>query len=161
MKRYILPILLSLLLFCSCGKKVILDQDRTFANATWMRFEPESFQVDAPNTEDCYNIYFTAHIDTALFHEKGLPLILEMVGPDGEKRSLFPSVVLRNHEGTWMGEIDNQGILTVSQMVRQFYFFNSKGTHTINLSQRTSKYQIEGIRDINLRVEKVKIELPE
>lgn len=161
MKRHILPLIFTLLLFCSCGKKVLLDQDHTFANATWMRFEPETFQVEAPNTDDCYNFYITAHIDTNVFHENGLPLIIEMISADGETRSHFPSLLLRNHEGTWMGDFDSQGILTVKQMVRQFYFFNSVGTHTIHVSQRTSKYQIEGIRDINLRIEKAKIEYPE
>lgn len=159
MKR-ILPAILLMLLFCSCGQKVILDQDRTFANATWMRFEPENFEVNATNTDDCYNFYITAHIDTALFRDNGLPLMLEMVSPDGETRTIFPSLVLRNHEGNWLGEF-NDGVLTVQQMVRQFYFFNSVGTHTIHLSQRTSKYQIEGIRDINFRIEKAKIEYPE
>lgn len=160
MKKIILPFL-ALIMLCSCGHKVILEESRSFNNSTWLRFEPEHFVVHADNTEDCYNFYVTLHVDTTLFRETGLPIMLETKSPEGETRTLFSTVLLRNHEGSWLGEFGNDGTLEVTQMVRQFYFFNVKGDHTIDLSQRTSKYEIRGIRDLNFKIEKTKIEYPE
>lgn len=160
MKKIILP-LLTLVLFCACGKNVLIDDTHSFNNAKWLRFEPESFSVEAPNTDDCFNFIVTLQIDTAAFHEAGLPLMIEVNSPVGDTRTLFSTLLLRNHENHWMGDINSQGILEVSQVVRQFYFFNSVGTHSINISQRTSKYEIHGINSIKFKVEKTKIVYPE
>ena len=50
MKR-ILSIALFAFLLCACGNKTLLDENRTFANDTWMRFTPEHFDVPVSNTE--------------------------------------------------------------------------------------------------------------
>lgn len=159
--KKILPILFAVLLLSSCGKKVILNETRTFDRNTWMRFQPETFQVEANTTEDCFNIYATVEIDTSLFKENGLPLMIEIKSPQGDSRTLFNTVLLRDHQGNWMGNFNDYGVITVSQMIRQFYFFNALGTHTFNLSQRTNKYEIQGINGITLKIEKTKIEYPE
>lgn len=161
MKKILLSLLAAALLFCSCGRKELINETRTFANNTWLRFQPESFSVQADNTDDCFNFYLTMHIDTSLFHEAGLPVMIEMKSSEGENRTLFNTILFRNHEGTWLGNIDNNGILEVTQMVRQFYFFNVTGTHTVDVSQRTSKYEISGIHDMTFKIEKAKIEYPE
>ena len=78
-------ILLSLIVLatlCSCGKKVILDEDRTFANDTWLRFQPEQYSVTPGSPDDCYNFLVTLTIDTARFHESVLPVIMEIESPE-------------------------------------------------------------------------------
>lgn len=160
MKHLILP-LLALFLLCSCGKQTILDSTHTFNQSKWLRFEPESFSAEAPNTDDCFNFIVSIQFDTTVYREAGLPLMMEITSPAGDTRTLFSTIVLRNHENHWMGEFDNNGMLNVTSVIKQFYFFNVVGTHTIKLSQRTSKYEIGGINNINLKIEKTKIEYPE
>jgi len=46
-------------------------------------------------------------------------------------------------------------------MVRQYFFFSTASSHTITLGQRTNKYEIHGIRNLNFRIEKAKLEYPE
>ena len=55
----------------------------------------------------------------------------------------------------------DDGTMTVTQTVRQFYFFNTPGHHSVNLSQRTNKYEIHGIMALHFKVEKAKLEYPE
>ena len=62
--------------------------------------------------------------------------------------------ILRNCEGkTWLGHFNDDGTMTVTQTVRQFYFFNTPGHHSVNLSQRTNKYEIHGIKALHFKVE--------
>ena len=56
--------LVASVLLCSCGNKTLLDETRTFTNDTWMRFTPEHFDIQATNTDDCYNFSVTLTIDT-------------------------------------------------------------------------------------------------
>ena len=159
--KHLLPILLVTLMLCSCGKNVLLDDTRTFADNTWKRFQPEQFELTPTSTDDCYNIIVTVTIDTSRYHETGLPIILELDNANHEKRTLFGTLVLRNHNGNWMGSFDEQGNLVIQQAIRQYFFFSSTTTHHISLGQRTSKYEIHGIRSLNLKVEKAKLEYPE
>ena len=153
--------LVATLLLCSCGNKTLLDETRTFANDTWLRFTPEHFDIQATSTDDCYNFNVTLVIDTAHYRETALPIMLEMESPEHEKRTLFSTILFRNHEGSWLGTFDDNDLLTVTQTVRQFYFFNTKGTHSLNLSQRTHRYEIHGIKSLNLCITKAKLEYPE
>ncbi|MBO4600194.1 MAG: hypothetical protein J5641_05600 [Bacteroidales bacterium] len=160
-KAYLIPLLLSLAAFCSCGKKVILDETRTFDRDTWMRFQPEKFEVTPTSTDDCYNFILTLHIDTSHYHETGLPIIMEIESQDHETRTLFSTLLLRSHDGNWLGTFDDRGDLVITQMVRQYFFFSTATTHSVSLGQRTSKYEIHGIRSLNFKIEQAKLEYPE
>lgn len=166
MKRIQISIRLALgVLVClalgACGKSLLLDETRTFQNDTWMRFTPEHFDVECPSTDDCYNFTVSITVDTSRYHQPAIPIMLEMESPSHEKRTLFSTLVLRNMEGAWQGHWNDDGTLTVSQNVRQFYFFNVEGTHSVNLSQRTNKYEIHGIKALHFKIEKSKLEYPE
>ncbi|MBQ0160872.1 MAG: hypothetical protein KBT28_09680 [Bacteroidales bacterium] len=158
--KKILLLTFAALLLASCGNKVILDQSSQFKDDIWLRFQPESFSASVKNIDDCYNFTVTLDVDTSRYHEAGLPLMIEVKSPEGETRTIFSTILLRNHEGNILGEFVD-GHLRVSQMVRQFYFFNIPGEHTISLSQRTSKYEIRGIHNLNFRIEKAKLVYPE
>ncbi len=160
--KHFLPLLLAAALFCSCGPKVLLDEDCTFAGNKWMRFdEPAKFTFNNDNTEDFYNFVFTVSVDTTRYHQNGLPITLELGSPNGETRTMFADIVLRNYQGNWLGEFDDQGILHVTQQIRQYYSFNAVGDYTVRISQRTNKYEIDGINGIHLKIEEAKIEYPE
>ncbi len=160
--RKILPLILAAVLFCSCGQKVILDEDYAFPNHKWMRFDaPAQFSFRSDDTENFYNFLFSASIDTSRYHQNGLPITLELNSPNGETRTMFADIVLRNYQGNWLGDFDEQGILHVTQQVRQFYTFNTTGEYVVKISQRTNKYEIDGIHAIHFRIEEAKIEYPE
>ena len=159
--KFLFAALFGSLILTSCGKSVLLDETRTFDNDTWLRFQPEMYELTPTSTEDCYNLILTVTIDTSRYHETGLPIIMELDNANHEKRTLFGTVVIRNHNGNWMGSFDDNGNLVVQQAIRQYLFFSSTATHTLSLGQRTSKYEIHGIRSLNLKVEKAKLEYPE
>lgn len=162
MKRtsLILFSLFFLLSLTSCGRKVILDETRTLQGDTWFRFTPEHYTVSVSNADDCFNFTLELTLDTARYHEMALPIMLNTESPDHTKRTLFATVLLRNREGNWLGHFDEEGRLQVSQNVREYYFFNVAGQHSIDLFQRTNKYEIHGIHNLRFRIEKAKLEYP-
>ena len=148
-------------LLCSCKNNTLLDETRTFANDTWLRFTPEHYSVEVANTEDCYNFTVNLTVDTSRYHQPAIPIMLEVESPSHEKRTMFATMVLRNAEGNWVGHWNDDGTLSITHPVRQYYFFNTTGSHSINLSQRTSKYEIHGIKSLSFKIEKAKLEYPE
>ena len=160
-KNTILLLMLGAMALCSCGQKTLLDETRTFANDTWLRFNPESYRVEAPNTEDCFNFTVSLTVDTARYREAAVPITMEIESPQGEKRTLFSTMIFRNAEGKTVAQSNPDGTLTATQNVRQFYFFNTTGQHKITLGQRTNKYEIRGIKALHFTIQEAKLEYPE
>lgn len=140
---------------CSCGKKNIIDEERSFAGV-WNRFTPEVFEVEVTNTEDYYNIDFTATVDTVLFRYSTLPLTVNLYSPNGERRTFYTAVLLKEN-GRWKGEAKG-GMREVTTQVRTFFSFNSKGTHRLEIAQATSQYDLEGIDSFRLTIENTKVD---
>ncbi|MCR4660077.1 MAG: gliding motility lipoprotein GldH [Bacteroidales bacterium] len=157
MKRIII-LSICVLIFASCGKKNVFDEQRTFANNNWQRFSTESFEVPIRNIDDCYHLYMDLVIDTAFFCENLLPLTININGPDGSNRMFYGYVRVRDN-GRWQGTFEG-GNLHVSQRVRQYFFFNTKGTHEVVIGQATSHYDLYGIVSAGLRIEKAELNFP-
>lgn len=160
MRKISILLFASVLLFCSCGKKVLFEESRTFANHTWYRFEPEKFMVNATSVDDCYDIYITAQVDTGQFHAAELPLSVNLYSPNGDRRMFPTTLVLRDAHGGWQGEIKG-GVLTVTKNVRPYFFFNSKGEYRVELAQTTHYYEVHGVQTIELKLVKAELEYPE
>lgn len=155
MKR-IFPILLSLLLLSACGKKSLVDDNRTFDGNRWNRFTPEVFMVDVKNTEDFYNIDLTVSIDTNLYRYEAVPVTVNLYSPNSERRMFYAEVPLKLN-GRWRGEVVD-GNRTVTHHIRTFFSFNSKGEHRMEVGQATSQYDLEGIHSLQLRIYKVELD---
>lgn len=157
MKR-LLPLLLASLIFVSCDK-VVFESTRSFNNNTWMRFEPETFEFNIKNIEKCYNIVATVKIDTTLYKGFDFPLVVDMQNDQGEHRNFYAQIPLYNKQGLRNGEIvDNYQI--VSTNIKEYFFFNTSGKQTIAIKQGTHKYDLNGVFNFGLKVEKADMKLP-
>lgn len=158
-KRLLFTLVASVLLV-SCSQNVILDESRDFANHKWMRFEPEEFTAEVKNIDDCFDIYLTATIDTAIFRGNSLPMTLNIYGPTGERRMFRYDLQFKTKkEDQWLGDWDN-GYLTVTRCVRQYFFFNNKGDFKFELAQCTNRYELEGVCSTGIRIVKAQLEYP-
>ena len=128
--KHLFPLLLTAILFCSCGQKVLLDEESTFVNNKWMRFdEPVQFSFNNDNTEDFYNFIFSVSIDTNRYHQNGLPITVELCSPNGEVRTMFSDIVLRNGSVAEMREAaQRNGMITLREAGLDKIF---EGTTTI------------------------------
>ena len=165
MKKNLLYFLLltsSFLLPAGCSPSdTVYEGSVDFAGGKWLRFEPHELKVDIPNADDCYELIITAVIDTALYHQSALPLTLKVTSGQGETRTLFADLLLHARDGHSLGQPDAGSRLVFTQRVREYFYFNTKGTHTVTIGQRTSRYEIDGIQRLTFTVRKAHIELPQ
>ena len=157
--KHLVPVILATLFFCSCNK-VVLDETHTFENNTWMRFEPESYQFNIRNIDDCYDIIATLKVDTNQFFYKDLPLVVNMNSANGDQRMFYSHVALTNKSGKRQGETIGC-YQTVTTKMREYVFFNTSGEQTVEVKQGTSKYELPGVVSFGLKVEKASMRLPE
>ena len=150
-----------LFFFVPCSSNdTVFETSVEVPSATWLRFEPLQFTVDVPNAEDCYELHLALDIDTLRYRESALPLTLSVVSPEGETRTLYTTMMLRSKEGHSLGQPDKDGHLVFPQRIREYFYFNQKGTHTVTVGQRTSRFEIKGIHRIDFSIRKAKLELP-
>ena len=151
MKKTLLVSLTLMLLCAACGKKNIIDDTRSFAGNRWMRFEPEVFKVDIKNTDKQYIITTTLTYDTTVFNANELPLVVDFFADSNEMHNFLPSMKLRNRNGTTRGTMLAQ-FHTVTDTIDRCRTFNKPGTYIYRIKQGTSKYELNGISSLNLKV---------
>ena len=158
MKKF-LTLFLGVLLLCSCGKKSLLDEERSFANATWNRFTPEVFSVEVENPDEYYNIDLEVVVDTAEMRNNQLPLTVNLYSPEGERRMFYSGIELVQHD-RWKGErVEGKpGQRLLKQQIRSFFSFNRKGTHRLEIGQATSQYDLTGVHSLRVSIEKAEID---
>ena len=161
MMKKTLPILLllSLLTLASCGKKVLVDDERTFDSDVWNRFTPQVYEIDVRNIQDFYNIDLTVSIDTQTYRYDVVPVTVNLYSPNSERRMFYAEVPLKLN-GRWRGEVVD-GRRTVSNHIRTYFSFNAKGTHRMEVGQATSQYDLEGIHSLQLNIYKVALDYPD
>lgn len=154
--RKLLIALMGVCLLCSCGKKNILDESHAFDRNIWNRFTMEEFSFHVPNIDNYYNIDITVAVDTLHYRYNTVPLAVNIVSPDGEKRRILTSVALKEKE-RWRGEMQD-GYRYAQGRVRSYFSFNSKGQYRMEVGQQTSQYDLEGIHSVAVRIEKAKLD---
>jgi gliding motility-associated lipoprotein GldH len=152
--KKILLFLTASLLLVSCSKRVLLDETHDFANNIWLRFEPEVFKVDVKNIDDPYLVTMTLSYDTSLFDYETLPLSVEFFVDSNARHTFFPSIRLVNSDGVRRGTVIGQ-YCTVSDTLDRCRLYNEADQYTYRIKQRTSKYEIDGISGVGLKIEKL------
>ena len=145
-----------ILLFTSCSKGCILNEEHSFNGAAWNRFTPEEFDVKVNNTENYYNIDITVAVDTLTYRYETLPVMLILNGPNGEERQFYGAVVLKD-KGRWRGEIKD-GLRVASGRIRSYFSFNTQGTHHLKVSHTTSQYDLEGVDRLAVSITRAKVD---
>lgn len=159
-KSFLLALLCPLFLI-SCKSDILVQDQRVFDNNTWMRFEMEKFDVNVNNIDDCYDIYLNLVVDTAQLKENVVPLIFNMNAPNGERRMFRTLVNIKNKNGLLLGESHNDGYIYFTHKARNYFFFNAEGVYEIEVGQATNRYELRGIKSVELVVERAELVYPE
>ena len=152
MKKLVLPILLFCLV-CGCSRFSYTDE-RTVPNGVWNSFEPQAFEFDWKKPDMCVDLSLSAAIDTSLYREKVFPVIVKLMSPEGESRQFRTEICIVDRDGVLHGKANEAGQIVCQQVIRPHMFFNSKGKHSIVITQGTSKYDLVGVKMIGIGIEK-------
>lgn len=153
MNRFVFSILLACLLCASCTKFSYTD-NRTVPNGVWNSFEPQRFEFEWNKPDLCVDLSLTAAFDTSLYRDKVFPVIVKLKGPEGESRQFRSQISIVDRDGVLHGEANEAGQIVCRQVIRPHMFFNAKGKHIIELTQGTSKYDLVGVKQIGIAIEK-------
>lgn len=159
-KTCLLGLICSLCLI-SCKSDVLVKEQRDFENNTWMRFELEKFDIKVDNVDDCYDIYLNLVVDTAQLKESVVPLVFNMNSPNGERRNFRTLVNVKNKNGLLLGESCDDGYVYFEHKARNYFFFNAEGVYEIEVGQATNRYELHGIKSVELIVERAELVYPE
>ena len=140
--------IISLLFLFSCGKKTVFESTITPPNSQWNIFKPADFSFEISDTSKPCKIFFLLKIDKTKMKESLIPISVEMKYPNSEKRTLMKNLIIDSAKA----------VNGVSQFPIQTYKeFNLSGKYIYSFSQVTSKYNLEGIESIGLRIETVPV----
>lgn len=154
--------LAAMALMVACGSKTTLvDQTSTFANNTWQRFSPEVYEFEVDNIDNFYSIDFEMVVDSAKMRNTQLPLTVNLFSPGGERRMFYAYMNLVEN-GRWKGQMQpgrqKVGMRLMTQNVRPFFSFNSKGTYRMEIGQATSQYDLDGVESFRLLISRAEID---
>ena len=141
----------------SCTKFSYRD-DHTVPNGVWNSFEPQKFEFEWKKPDMCVDLSLTAAFDTSMYREKEFPVIVKMKSPEGESRQFRTQICIVDKGGMMHGKANEEGLIVCHQTIRPHMFFNSKGKHSIELTQGTSKYDLVGVKKIGIEIEKSNLE---
>lgn len=148
---YFLPLVLTLLIVTSCGKRVLTDQTVNFDNARWGYFEPALFQADVDDTDNPYSVCLTLHYDTNKLQYTTIPVIVRFYIDSSEMHSFNATLRLKDRSGKRRGDIiDNRCIVT--DTIDRCRIYNQEGQYTYRIIQFTSKYEIFGVESLRMRI---------
>lgn len=155
MKKLLIA-MMGVCLLCSCNNKKIIDEKHTFDRNIWNRFTMEEFSFNVPNIDDYYNIDIMVAVDTLRYRYDMVPLAVNLISPDGERRRILTSVALKEKD-RWRGEMQD-GYRTAQGRTRSYFSFNKKGEYHMEVGQQTSQYDLEGIHSVAVKIEKAKLD---
>lgn len=157
MKKSIILVCLATIVIVSCQHFSYSDT-KTLNGGAWNRFEPIAFEFDITKPDQATDIWLIATFDTAIYRAAKLPLVVKMIGTNGERRQFRSEIVVVDKKGQLCGEVTPSGLIECRQKIRNNFYFNTKGQHRMEVSQGTTKYDIRGIGEIGLHLEKSKSE---
>ncbi len=142
----------------ACSDKVIFDEKHNFPDSTWMRFEPENFEVNIKNIDDCYDIFFSVTVDTNVIRINNLPLVISIEDAEGSRRVFMSDIIFQNKKGESMGKTVGSYVEYTAK-AREYFYFNSKGVHKFSIKNSTQFYELKGIASIGMKIEKSNMDI--
>ncbi len=154
MKKYFIIMALSIFALTACNKGKIYEERQEFDNYTWNRFKPLFFEVTVKDIKSEYNVYLTLRHITQYPYDD-LRINLTMYAPSGEERTTRHAFLIKNEDGKFLGSGAGD-LWDVELLVKGKMIFNEKGIYKLQIDNLMDYYDIVGLVDLGLVIEKVK-----
>ena len=137
----------------SCNSRTIFDQSSSIPSAGWDARNKIRFEVPVSDTTAIYNFYLNIRHTTS-YRYSNIYFFITTFFPDGKVGRDTVECVLADRTGKWLGKgisdlKDNQVLL------RGGVRFPRRGTYVFEFEQAMRQENLDGIKDIGLRLEKL------
>jgi gliding motility-associated lipoprotein GldH len=130
----------------SCGNKTIFEATNIQPNGLWNHFKPAVFDFQINDTSKNYQVTLSLKLNSKM-QERIIPIVLNMSYPNGESRA--DNIFLFTDSATKVNGCSEFPLQTYKR-------FNNSGKYKYQITQITSKYDLEGVEQIGLRVKTTK-----
>lgn len=149
--RMIITGIMVLMLFGSCDRAALLDENKDLQGRSWYYKNRLSFDVNIEDTNRTYNVYLNLRVDND-YRYSNMFVMLHQTTPGQQVTSERKEVTLIDDEGKWLGRglgdlYDYQ--LPIYQQMR----FREKGIYRFELEQNMREDTLTHICSAGLRIE--------
>ena len=149
--------LLSVLLFAlgliACGKSYVYESETEIPNGVWGYRDTIDFKFEIKDTAALYNLYVDFdHADS--YPSQNVYVKLYTRFPDGMRLSKVVSFDFFNAAGKPNGKCSGQDC-SIDMLLQSNAFFNQAGEYVLTLEQYTRTEQLEGVKSVGFRLEKL------
>jgi gliding motility-associated lipoprotein GldH len=148
--KYTLLLFLPILFF-SCGKSYLYEENVKFENEEWTYQDSVSFEFAIEDTSKLYNILLALE-HSPEFSTQNLYTRIATKFPDGKRPSQVVSLELADQTGFWYGECSSKSCMFEAPIQSNAYF-NQTGTYTITIAQHMRRDSVPGIQALSLKLE--------
>jgi len=145
---------MAIIALSSCNKGKIYEKRQQFDNYTWNRFKPLFFEVEVKDIQSEYNVYLTLRHITQYPYDD-LKINLTVFSPANEQRTTMHTFLIKDTNGKFLGEGAGD-LWDLKLLVKGKYYFNKEGTYKFQIDNLMDYFDIVGLMDLGLIVEKVK-----
>ncbi len=151
--NYLLIILIAIL-FMSCSKSSVFEEDIDIPDGIWNEANKVVFSFNINDTKTPYNIFFNIR-STNMYASSNLWLFVTTIAPNGSSMCDTFECVLADESGKWLGAGIGDNIDT-QIAYKKNVGFPAKGTYSVQIQQGMRTPNLPFIMEVGLLVEKAK-----
>ena len=155
MRKLVIILGILLVTFSSCNKNKIYEKRLEFENYTWNRLKPLFFDISISDIKSEYNIYFTLRHITQYPYDK-LKINLTITSPSGDERTTVHNFIVKDADGKFTGE-GTGDLWDIKLLVKGNISFNKPGVYKIQIDNLMDYFDVVGLVDFGVIVEKTKL----
>jgi len=145
-------IFISLIAAVSCTSDRFYEESRKIEGGSWSVANKVIFPVTISDTSAFYNFYIDVRNELR-YPYSNLYLFLQTRFPDGRRTRDTIECMLASPDGKWLGS--GTGNLRSNRFLFQQHIrFRQQGIYLIELEQAMRVQDLEGIRDVGIRIDK-------
>lgn len=150
--RFYLPMVLMALLFLSCDRNRLFEENIVLENQQWPSSQRLTFQCEIPSETTGYNVYLHVR-NTPEYPFSNLYLFLTTTFPDGTHSKDTIELTLAGSDGRWLGS--GLGSVRFSRFLfKKDVRFPLPGHYRFEFEQAMRTPLLAGISDMGMRIEK-------
>lgn len=141
-------------LFFSCDPDRVYDKSKDIENASWNKDEHVKFDVQIEDTVSYNNVFINLR-NSGDYKFSNVYIFLTTIYPDNKISVDTVECTIADENGKWLGK--GLGDIKDNQMLlKKGVRFHQKGIYTFEFEQAMRTDDLEGIKSVGIRIEKMK-----